>query len=124
MRWPSLLGLVLSTACGAGTPDTAPGDAVAGVRSTPGAAGETGARDPWQAVRMDQMAGDRSSPEPEGRNPFRFGAPRSATQSGPSGGDPPGPEEAPVLRGVSSDLDPVPAAAGRRVRPVGQVTCR
>ena len=110
VRWPSLFGLVLVTACGAGTPDPAPGDAVAGVRST--ASGETaaatGAEDGWQAVSMDEMAGDRSTPEPEGRNPFRFGAPRrAAPRSGPGGDDPPGPAAVPVRGGNPPDLDPV-----------------
>ena len=43
---------------------------------------------------MDEMAVGRSNPEPEGRNPFRFGA---APQAGPGGGDGPGPSAGPVL---------------------------
>ncbi len=116
---PLLVGLVLVTGCGAGTPDPAPGDAVAGVRST--ASGETatatGAEDGWQAVRIDEMAGDRSNPEPDGRNPFRFGAPRrAAPRSGPGGGDPPGPSAVPVRGGSPPDRDSV------RLRPGGTGT--
>ena len=106
-----LVGLVAVAGCGAGTPDPASGNAVAGVTSTAGVAGETaaatGAEDRWQAVRLDEMAGDRSNPEPAGRNPFRFGAPRAASRSGPGGGDPPGPSAVPVGGGGPQDLDPV-----------------
>ena len=110
--WPSLVGLVLVTGCGAGTPDPAPGDADAEVTSTAGVAGETaaatGAEDGWQAVRMDEMAGDRSNPEPDGRNPFRFGPPRrAAPRSRLGGGDPPGPSAVPVSGGSPPDLDSV-----------------
>ena len=118
---PLLVGLVLVTGCGAGTPDPAPGDAVAEVTSTAGVAGETaaatGAEDGWQAVRIDEMAGDRSNPGPDGRNPFRFGAPRrAAPRSGPGGGDPPGPSAVPVRGGDPPDRDSV------RLRPGGPDT--
>lgn len=110
----SLVGAVLVTGCGAGMPDPVPGGALAGVTPTAGVAGETagatGAPDEWQAVRMDEMAGDRSTPEPERRNPFRFGAPRSTTPpSGPGGGDAPG---AAVLDGDLPDRDSVRAPRG------------
>ena len=114
VRWPSLIGLVLSAACGPGPPDPGPGDAVAGVRSTVGATGETGAQDAWQGVRLDPGVGDRSSAGPEVRNPFRFGVTRSAPESDSAGGESQRPIEAPVLRGVPADLVPVPSprAAG------------
>ncbi len=56
------------------------------------------------------MAVDRSNPDPEGRNPFRFGAPRGATPE--SGGDGPGPFAVPVPGGRPTDLDPVPLPRG------------
>ena len=117
VRWPSLFGLVLVTACGAGTPDPAPGDTVAGVASTAAvagdAAGPTAAQDAWQAVRMEEMAVDRSNPESEGRNPFRFGAPRrSAPQSGPGGVDGPGLLTVPVPGVGPPDMDSVPLSGG------------
>ena len=106
-------GVVLVMGCGAGTSDPAPGDVDAGVRSTAGVAGETataaGAQNAGQAVRMDEMAVDRSNPEPEGRNPFRFGA---APQAGPGGGDGPGRTAVPALRGGPPDLDSVPLPRG------------
>ena len=109
--WALLGGVVLVMGCGAGTSDPAPGDV--DVRSTPGLAGETataaGPQDAGQAVRMDEMAVDRSNPAPEGRNPFRFGA---APQAGPGGGDGPGPTTVPVLRGGPPDLDSVPPPRG------------
>ena len=110
--------LVVVTGCGAGTQDPAPGDAVAGVTSTAAdVAGEiaeaSGAQEAWQPVRMDEMAVDRSTPEPDGRNPFRFGAPRrSAPQSGPRGGDGLGPVATLLRGGGPPDLDSVlPAGA-------------
>ena len=107
-----LVGLVAVAGCRAGTPDPASGNAVAGVTSTAGVAGETaaatGAEDRWQALRIDEMAGDRSNPEPEGRNPFRFGVPRrAAPRSGPGGGDAPGPSAVPARGGSPPDLNPV-----------------
>ncbi len=111
--WALLVGVVLVMGCGAGTSDPAPGDVDAGVTSTAGVAGETataaGAQDAWQAVRMDEMAVDRSNPEPEGRNPFQFGA---APQAGPGGGAGPGPSAVPVLGGGPPDLDSVPPPRG------------
>ena len=111
--WALLVGVVLVIGCGPGTSGPAPGDVDAGVTSTAGVAGETataaGARDAGQVVRMDEMAVDRSNPEPEGRNPFRFGA---APQAGPGGGDGPGPTTVPVLRGGPPDLDSVPPPRG------------
>ena len=89
-----MVGVVLVTACGAG-----PGDLTdAGIR---GAVGEsttaTGAQNYWRAARLDEMALDRSDPEPERRNPFRFGAAMpAAPQSGPAGGTEPGPSVLPV----------------------------
>ena len=109
----SLVGAVLVTGCGARTPDPVP-EGVVGVTLTAGAAGETaaatGAQDEWQQVRMDEMAVDRSTPEPERRNPFRFGAPRaSAPQSGPGGGGEPG---TPVVPGPGvDDQDLAPSGA-------------
>ena len=107
----SLIGAVLVTGCGAGTPDPGPGvdpSPVAGVTPTAGVAAETavtdGAQDEWQVVRLDEMMVDRSDPEDKRRNPFRFGERPSSPPSEPGGGDEPGPV-APV-RGV--DL-PVPA---------------
>ena len=106
----SLVGAVLVTGCGAGMPDPVPGGALAGVTPTAGVAGATGAPDEWQAVRMDEMAGDRSTPEPERRNPFRFGAPRSTTPPfWPGGGDAPG---AAVLDGDLPARDSVRAPRG------------
>ena len=102
--WAPLLGLMLLAACGTGTPDAGSDGAVAGVGPTSGAAGETGAQDAWQVARMDPGTGVRSNAESEVRNPFRFGAARSAPESGPSGGE----AQAPVIRGVPSDRDPVP----------------
>ncbi len=113
----SLVGAVLVTGCGAGTPAPVPKtNAVAGVTPV-GVAGETaaatGAQDEWQAVRLDEIAVDRSDPESEVRNPFRFGAPRtSVAQFGPGGGDGPGPRVAPVPGGGPTDLDSVPAPRG------------
>ena len=107
-----LVGLVVVAGCGAGgAPDPAPGDAVVGVTSP---AGETaavpGAQDEWPVLRLDEMAVDRSDSEPERRNPFRFGAPRtSAPQSGPGGNDRPGPVE---VGGGSPDLESVPPPQG------------
>ena len=109
--WAWLVGAVLLTGCGAGKPDPVPGGAVAGATPPVGVAGETagatGPQDTWQVERTAEMAVDRSAPEPERRNPFRFGAPRSTTpQSGRGGGDAPG---AAVLDGDLPDLDSVPA---------------
>ena len=111
----SLVLVVLAMGCGAGAPDPGSGaqpNAVAGVTPTAGVAGEIavtgGAQDEWQAVRLDEMVVDRSDPEAERRNPFRFGAARpSLSPSGPRGGDQPAPV-APV-RGVDR---PVPAPPG------------
>ena len=111
--WALLVGVVLVMGCGARTSDPAPGDVDAGVTSTAGVAGETataaGAQDAWQAVRMDEMAVDRSNPEPEGRNPFQRAA---APQAGPGGGAGPGPSAVPVLGGGPPDLDSVPPPRG------------
>ena len=105
-----MVGAVLVTACGAG-----PGGQTdaAGVAHTAGAvsgtAAATGVGDAWRPVRLDEMATDRSDPEAERRNPFRFGAARPASpQPGTGGGDEPGPSVSPV-----SDVDPsAPAPRG------------
>ena len=106
--WLPLAGAVLVTGCGVGTLGQVSGaqtDAVVGVTQAAGAADETavaaGAQDEWQAVRLDEMAVDRSDPESERRNPFRFRAPRrSLPQPWPGGGDEPG---APVEPGPGGD---------------------
>ena len=105
--WVVLVGAVLVTGCGAGTPDPVPGSV--GVTPAAGVAAATGAQDESQAVRLDERGGDRSDPEPARRNPFRFGAPRT---SGPDGGDGPGPSVAPVPGGGSPDVSSVPVPAG------------
>jgi len=83
--WVSLGCVVLATGCGTGTDPAAQGALVGG--GTPAdVASPTGAQDEWKAVKMDEMATDRSTPESERRNPFRFGV-RTAPQSGSGGED-------------------------------------
>ncbi len=96
----SLLGTVLVAGCGADTSVPTGGDAVGdtppGVASSEGAGGAE-AQEEWQAVRMEGMDLDRSTPEAERRNPFRFGAPRgSVPQPEPDGGDTPADGRRPV----------------------------
>ncbi len=112
-RTMSLVLVVLVAGCGAGTPDAgsvAQPNAAAAVTPRGGVAGDIavtgGAQDQWQAVRLDEMVVDRSDPEAERRNPFRFGARPSLSPSEPGGGAEPAPAPVAPVRGV--DL-PVPA---------------
>ena len=101
--WVSLGCLVLTMGCGTGT-DPAAGGALAGVTTSADVASPTVSQDEWGAVKMDEMATDRSTPESERRNPFRFGVSR-APQAGSGGEDlslpgVPGVPRAPVDRDV------------------------
>ena len=112
----TIVGVVLVSACGAGPggqTDTATGDTTGAVSET---AAATGVQGEWRGVRLDEMEMDRSDPEPERRNPFRFGAARPVTpQLGPGGGDAPGPSVSPV-----PDVDPsAPPDAAVRGGPGG-----
>ena len=101
-----MLGAVLVTACGAGTGGQM--DAALGGTQAIGAVSETEGQEDWRAVRLDDMARDRSDPEPERRNPFRFGAVTPARQPGTGRGDTAGPAVAPA-----PDVEPpVPAPRG------------
>ena len=85
-----LIGMILVTGCG---PGPGASDAVVGVRPTAGVVTDE-AQNEWQAVGLGKMAVDRSEPEAERRNPFRFGAltpptTPSAPPSGPVGEPPP-----------------------------------
>ena len=112
-----MVGAVLLTACGAGTPDPAPGAQADGAAVvTPAGTGETaeatGTGEKWNAVRLDEMAIDRADPDSERRNPFRFGAaPSSVVVSAPVGDDEPGPAVAPVRRVPDSDTTQPGAAS-------------
>ena len=104
-----LVGLVLATGCGTQTDPVGGGDSTT-VTPPAGVAGETGASNEWQAVNMDDMATDRSAPEFERRNPFRFG-PRAGA-GGPGGSK--GLRPTPVLppRGGALDQDAVAPPRG------------
>ena len=123
-----LIGMMLVTGCGAGTPDPGPGasDAGAGVRPTAGVVTDE-TQNEWPAVGLGKMALDRSEPEAERRNPFRFGAltPPTTPSAPPSGPVvEPGPPVAPVPIEPSTPprgADPPGDADGFRLTFVGFV---
>ncbi len=104
--WRSLVSLVLVMGCGTGTDPVVEG-ALAGATTSAGVVDQTGAQDEWQAVKIDEMATDRSIPEAERRNPFRFGV-RTAPRSGSGGED----EVARAPEGTPVDRDVIPAPTG------------
>ena len=108
--WVSVGCLGLAMGCGTGTEPAAEG-ALAGVTTSADVASPTGAQDEWKAVKLDEMVTDRSTPESERRNPFRFGV-RTAPQSGSGGEDLSLPGVPGVLGGIPVDRDVIPAPGG------------